>query len=325
MKAIGEACSPRPRAAARRSVLRLGAIGISLAMLAGAVAACSGGSSSEPSSSGSPVLRVGLAQVPATLNPATSPIGASQVVLGFTNEPLLHLKSDGTFAPGLATSWRFLGASNQQFELTLRNNARFSDGSPVTAAAVVGWIQYFAKAQGSNSTALAVKSVEATGEFTVRIDLASPSAIVPRVLSDGNYWGSIACPAAVANPTAFATKSCGAGPYTIETSQSVAGSKYTMVPNKYYYDKSQVRFSKIEFTSIPTPTSMLQSFQTGQLDVALGDLSTADQAVSLGLQVKVGVAAVTGLFFLDKAGAQVKALGDERVRQALTRSIAPPS
>lgn len=49
---------------------------------------------------------------------------------------ITHLNPDGTVAPALATSWSYVGTGNETFEFTLRHDARFSDGTPVTASAV---------------------------------------------------------------------------------------------------------------------------------------------------------------------------------------------
>ena len=52
-------------------------------------------------------------------------------------EPLVRVTCDGRFVPAVATSW-FGDASGRSWSFHLRGNARFSDGTPVTAQAVVG-------------------------------------------------------------------------------------------------------------------------------------------------------------------------------------------
>lgn len=309
---------PRGRRTARtRLRSMIGVASVSTVVLA---SACGANGAAHAGGGDSSVLRIGLPAVTATLNPAKAAIGPTGLQFGLTNEPLLHLTDDGTYAPGLAVHWGYVGSGNRTFDLTLRKNARYSDGTPVTADSVATWLRYMSKAGGTYANALPLDSVESTGKYSLRISLSTPSAIVPSLLSDANYWGSVACPSAVADGS-FTSSSCGAGPYTVKTSASVPGSSYTLVPNKYYYDKDKIRYKKIKIVSISSSTSRLQSLQSGQIDVAYGDYATAEAAASKGFRVTVGAGTFTGLFFPDKTGATVKALSDKRVRKALNYAV----
>jgi peptide/nickel transport system substrate-binding protein len=93
------------------------------------------------------------------------------------------------------------------------------------------------------------------------------------------------------------------------------------VSNKYYYDKSQIKWSKIVVKAIDNPATMLRSIQSGQLDVAMGDPSTFSAAKGAGLNVSTAAGGWSGLTFWDLDGKPVKALGDVRVRQALNYAI----
>ena len=268
-----------------------------------------------------PVLRYGLAAAPDSLDPAHSN-GANP----FAYETLIKENTDGTYSPGLATSWHFVkaargsGLTNKVFELTLRHNARFSDGTPVTAQAVKTYLDY--SVTGAYAFFIGpVGSVEAIGRWTVRIHLKSPSPTI--VLALGSAYpgvGAVASPTCVKTPSMFATQTCGAGPYMLDPSQTVSGDHYTLVPNPYYYDKSKAHWSKVIEKVVPTPASMLQAMQAGQIDVANGDPSTAPAARAAGFSVLHAGSGPT-TFSFDVAGTACKPLADVRVRQALNYAV----
>jgi peptide/nickel transport system substrate-binding protein len=301
----------------------LGAV-ITLLCATGAAAA---GSDSETSA---PVLVVGVASPPpGGLDPTKNPPGGS--VAAFAYEPLIRWLPDGSLGPGLATSWRYINGTgkegslrtNQDFELTLRHDARFSDGAQVTARAVKAWLAYFAGADPVVGSAVGpIESIETVGRWKLRIHLERPNPVLPRALATGNQWGSVAGPRALENPSILATETDGAGPYMLDPSQSVNGRTYTLLPNPYYYHHAAIRFSKVVVRVIPSPASMLEAMTTGQVDVAQGTTSTADAAAAFaGIDVLYASQAVGGLWFLDRSGTLSPPIADVRVRRALNYAI----
>jgi peptide/nickel transport system substrate-binding protein len=99
----------------------------------------------------------------------------------------------------------------------------------------------------------------------------------------------------------------------------VASDHYTLLPNRYYYDKSKIKFSKVILRVIPDPTTMLQAFQAGQLQVAEGDYSTAAAAAANGTVVLSP--GDEQAFTFDVGGSLSKPLADVRVRQALNYAV----
>lgn len=291
-----------------------------VAFLVAFVAVATGGRATKP------VLTVAINVAPPGFDPAKSGAGHDNMVGVLTHEPIVYANPDGSFSPGLATSWQYLKASarslraNKDFKFTLRHNARFSDGTPVTARAVKIWLDYFPTRNGPQAALMgSIASVETVGRWTVIIHLKTPNPIVPFILSN-NPWGLVASPAAVANPSLFAQRTYGAGPYMLDPSQTVAGDHYTLVPNPYYYDKSRQKWSKVVVKVIPLASSLLQAMQAGQVDIGPGDATTVDAASAAGLTVVHGKGKVMTLF-LDAKGVKVKALADVRVRQALNYAI----
>jgi peptide/nickel transport system substrate-binding protein len=299
----------------------LGALALTLLLSLGASSAQAGTGQAHAL----PTMRIGLAAVGPSLNPAT--VGSATTYVGFMNNlaygALFHMTPKGKITPGLATNWHYFSTGrgpNKDFEFTLRRNARFSDGSPVTAAAVAGWLNYFAASGVSYNTYLGPKPrIEAKGKYRVQIHMLSPNPVVPQLLSDGGFnWGFVASPGAVANPTSLGTATAGAGPYQLDSSQTVVGDHYTYVPNPYYYDKKAIKFSQVYIKVISNASSRLQALQAGQLDAEIGDATTASAAESSGFRVVAALATHDMIVLQPSQGGPLK---DVRVRQALNYAL----
>ncbi|MEN3283867.1 MAG: peptide/nickel transport system substrate-binding protein [Solirubrobacteraceae bacterium] len=326
---------------ANRDAVRFGrrsltaSAGIGLMLVALATGGCGGGTtsaatSSQAGSDGTPAaggpkrpLTIGLTSGGASLNPAKDGAGMSQVVRALTNAPIIHIAPDGTFkagGPALATSFRYVGQGNKTFEFKLRSDARFSDGTPVTAAAVKKWLTYFPTENGPYAGQFDFSSIDAKDDATVVLHFAKPNPIAPWLLSEVLNWGAVSSPKAVANPKSLEKTPVGAGPYVFVPSQSVSNDHWTLIPNKYYWDQKAIRFSKITVRIIVNPSSMLQALKTGQLDAAQGDVTTAASAKSAAT-VLFKPSGWNGLAFMDLAGKKVKPIADLRVRQAINYAI----
>jgi peptide/nickel transport system substrate-binding protein len=291
--------------------------------------ACSGNGSTGSKAAAKPVLTVGEVTPPSALNPTTS-IDGLEIVQEFAYEGLTTWVSPktpglaGVAAPGLATSWRYLKSSppNTKFEFTLRHNARFADGTPVTAQAVETWFNYLAKSPLSANWASyfgVLKSVQTVGKWTVVIQLKSPSPNVPYGLTNINLgFGTPASPKCVAHPSKLNSGDCGAGPYMVDSAQTTTGSKYTFVPNPYYYDKSAQHWSKVVLLVVPTESSLLQALRTGEIQLAQADASTAAAAKAAGMATPGAADINAGLFLNLKRPTPLRSL---LVRQAMNYAV----
>jgi peptide/nickel transport system substrate-binding protein len=316
VKLANSPCAGRAR---RRPAISVGVLAALLCTTAVAGAATRTSSLAQPAK---PTLTIGINTAPNSLDPSKDVPGLPLIIHSLGSDAIVHLNPDGSLTPGLATSWRFIGKGRKQFEFTLRRNARFSDGTRVTAQAVKTWFEYFPKANGSRVPIMGpIASIATVGNWTVRLTLKTPNPLLPFVLSEAELWGFVASPKAVADPTILGTTTNGAGPYVLVPSQTVAGSQYTFAPNRFYYDKSKIKFSKVIVRIIANPSTMLQATRTGQLDVASGDATTAAAAQSSRVSVMYRPWGFDGLIFLDRGGVLEKALGDVRVRQALNYAI----
>jgi peptide/nickel transport system substrate-binding protein len=307
--------------------LRTGAA-VLLAIAAGTLAGCGNSGAGGASSSGAkPVLTMGLTNYTTTLNPAIAGGGDQMMPIDLAYTSLIHLGPDGSLGPGLATSWHYIGKTNTDFTLTLRHDARFSDGTPVTASAVKAWLDYaYFTVKGNITASLKLQSVDTAGEWTVELRLSAPNSDVPYLLSEPNMFGFIGSPKAIAHASSLGSGTDGAGLYVAVPSQSIAGSTYVFKPNPYYYDQSAVHFSTVVVKIITSPTTMIEAIKSGQINVAAGDISTAATAQAAGLNVIAAPSDFVQILILDRGpktpdGTAANPLASAQVRQALNYAI----
>ena len=304
-------------------------LGAGAAVLLALLASCSsssGTTATSQSSTGKPVLTMGLTNYTSTLNPAIAGGGDQSMPIDLAYASLTHLEPNGDIGPGLATSWHYVGTTNTDFTFTLRQDARFSDGTPVTASAVKAWLDYaYFTVKGYITGSLALKSIDTIGKWTVELHLSAPNSGVPYLLSEAEMFGFIGSPTSIAHASALGTQTDGAGPYIAVPSQSIAGSVYVFKPNPYYYDPSAVSFSKVVVKIITSPTTMIEAIKSGQLNAAAGDITTAATAQAAGLNVITAPSGFVQILLLDRGqktpGGAPNPLSSVQVRQALNYAV----
>jgi ABC-type transport system substrate-binding protein len=326
MRSFPEATTPsserarRPAGPRKRHWPAAGVAGAITATACLVLAACGGGGSSSVSTTADRtggILTVGFSvQAPQTLDPAKTPQNYAWFE-ELAYEPLIVRHSNGTLAPGLATSWSYTGTGNTTFVLHLRRGATFSDGSPLTAAGVAADLRYVAKAGGQMAPFLAGDTFTATGPATVTIKAAKPNPVFPEILTQDDVVGGIISQSALRSPAKLGTQTFGAGPYKLDPSQTVAGDHYTYVPNPHYYDKSAVRWKKVVIKVITNPQSMLNAIKTGQVQAGNGDPTTIVAARQAGLTVTNTPDLWMGAVLADRNGKMSGPLAKLGVRQAL--------
>jgi peptide/nickel transport system substrate-binding protein len=308
------------RGAGRRTGVRAAAVALAAATSA-TLAACGGqaAGTSHPTSGGKPgeVLTVGFSvQAPETLDPARAPQNYAWFE-ELAYEPLIVQRSDGSLAPGLATSWSYTGTGNTTFVLHLRQGVKFSDGSSLTAQDVADDLGYVVKSAGQMSPFLAGDTFTATGPLTVTIKAASPNPDFPQILTQDDVVGDIISAKGLQSPSLLGTRTFGAGPYMLDASATVTGAQYTYVPNPNYYDKAAAHWKKVVVKVITDPQSMLNAMKTGQVEVANGDPTTIAAATSNGLTVTSTPDLWMGVTLADRGGVLAKPLANAQVRMAL--------
>lgn len=255
------------------------------------------------------------------MNPAKTGGGTSILYASAAYDSLFFVEPDGTYSGDLATEWEYVGDDNLAFEMTIREGVVFSDGEELDAEAVKKSLEYTRDGGFFPSVQLAsFENIEVTGDYTLRIDFSKPVPNAPGILSQ-NGVGFIISPAAIDTPDILDTETAGAGPYILNTDETVVGSTYVFDRNETYWNPDAVKVERLIVQAINDPNTILSSIQTGQISISLGNVATAAAAEQAGLEVYQvgGVTHMVTLF--DRDGVLVPALADERVRQALNHAV----
>jgi peptide/nickel transport system substrate-binding protein len=287
-------------ARARRLGRRIPLLAVA-ALAAGTLAACGGvsnggGTASSASGSASGTTAAGASAAPTgvvgntltlqfnepvSANPALEGTSESDVVFGAIDyDSLIYQLGNGQYVGDLATSWSYApGSKNEVFDLTLRKNVRFSDGSLLTPASVVNSLEYFKQADGPEAGYLAtLASAKATGSDTVRLTFSAPEPNLPFLLSQYQDIGQIIGPQGLANPKTLTTTSDGTGPYVLSAAQSVANSQYVFTRNPQYWNPAAVHYKQFVVKVITDPQTALSAAESGQVDALLSMPTTAQQS-----------------------------------------------
>jgi peptide/nickel transport system substrate-binding protein len=237
-------------------------------------------------------------------------------------DPLIVEEPNGSFAPGLALSWKY-GARNKSFSMKLRPGVKFSDGTPFNAKALKTWLQYAMTVAGGGAQAYikGLSKITVTGPLSLTLTFNTPTPLLPLVFSQIFTVGMPASPKAVAAKD-LATTTDGAGEYMFDSSQSIPGDHYTYVPNPYYWNKRAVHWKKVVVKVISNPSTVIAAMRTGQVDAAIDQpVSSVASAKSAGLKAATPLVLMMTLVLADRNGTLAKPLADVRVRQALNYAV----
>ena len=133
--------------------------------------------------SGEPVATVGLSN---PIDPSNAPHPSNEserLVFRQLYETLVRADCHGRVGPGLAASWQ-LDANGRTWIVTLRENARFSDGTPVTAADVqASWTRDGIGGELRPHVSRLVQSLAVVGDRALAITLRTQRVDVPLALA----------------------------------------------------------------------------------------------------------------------------------------------
>lgn len=240
---------------------------------------------------------------------------------------LTSLDADHKVVPWLATSWK-QSADGLTWTFALKKGVKFTDGTPVTAAAVAYNFDYWVK--GGNSTAQVwldgyYKSAKAVDDTTLQVDLSRP---YPR-LADNLSQGYFGIQSQHALQTRTKEQNCeapiGSGAFIVQKWNR--GQDIVLVKNKHYTSPpanakhtGAAYVDKIDWKFVADSTTRVAALQSGQVDaiydvpaIQWSTLKTGgyqlDKYVTPGRPQQISFNTQQGPFT------------DERVRQAFAYSL----
>ena len=228
--------------------------------------ACGGGSSTSPSTSsgssdsGAPkgTINVGSAYETTDYSPITTSalgMGANWQVL----EGLYRFDmSDYSVSPALAAGDP-VKVSDTEYEISLRDGAKFSDGTDVKAADVVS---SYERTTGDKSIFRQfftfVDSVSAKDDKTVTVKLKYPFSNLKE-----RFVNVHVVPSGMSED-ALKAKPIGSGPYKYE---AISATEITAVPNEHYNGKIPAKAATLKWSALKDDAARLSAALGGSIDV----------------------------------------------------------
>ncbi len=217
--------------------------------------------------------------------------------------------------PGIADEWSS-SPDGMTWTFHIRDNARFSNGEPVTAEDVQFSLERFADPTISvniPSLGVGVESVDIIDDQTVQVNLDRPV---------GAFLENISVfPASIINKAAVLAEGddhwmnpLGTGPFKVK--EWVAGSHITLERNEYYWEEGKPYLDEIRFDYIPDDNARILRIQGGDADLVEGVPWTQipDLSLSEGFSIHVAdIVRYEGVFL----NHTIPPLGEIGVRQAL--------
>jgi peptide/nickel transport system substrate-binding protein len=290
------------------------------AIVAIGLAGCStGGSSAGGSSAGGAgeeqTLRLAQSAAPGNFD-IGSWSGGESLLATAVYDTIVTLDVDGKLSPGIAESWEY-NDDRTVLTLHIRKGMQFSDDAPVDANAVKASLDALRKGASSSAAWASVASVDAPDESTVVVTLSKADAALLPNMAGTN--GAVGAPTALGVESSKLTP-VGSGPYTLNTTKTVVGSKYVLDRNPDNWNVDAYPFEHVEVSVLADPTAAQNALRSGQVDV-LPAAGTAEQVAQYSKsEFNSGEnkpTAVAVLWLADHKGEVVPALADPRVREAI--------
>lgn len=236
------------------------------------------------------------------LNPLTCPDGMQQTVASLLYEGLFQLDPQFQPQPLLCASYTY-DPDSLTYVLTLRHDALFSDGTPLTAADVKASLNA-ARSTARYATRLAdIKSISA-GDGTVTLTLSRPNSALPAlldipILRSGTEKSDI--------PT-------GTGPYLYDESSTPC-----LLASQNWWQGTPQPVERIPLAETADQEAMLYRFSSHDIQLIVSDLTGTDSAAVSG-SVRSADADTAVLQYLG-INAGVTGLDDAAFRRCLSLGV----
>jgi peptide/nickel transport system substrate-binding protein len=202
-----------------------------------------------------------------SLDPTASVTATDRATWGLTNGTLFRAEFDGTIVPSLAESVEY-NADYTEATVKLVSDAKFSDGSPLTAKDVEAT---FNRQKAVESSTLAatmnrVSSITAQEDGSVKFVFAGPFPSFEDYFAQGST--GIFPAAGMASPEEFFKNPVTSGPYKI--AEAWSSNQLVLETNENYFGPKPI-IEDLTLTIVEDANSAISQLQSGQIDYA-GDL-----------------------------------------------------
>jgi peptide/nickel transport system substrate-binding protein len=238
---------------------------------------------------------------------------------------LMRALPDGTIVPDLASSYQ-ISPDGTTYTFTLRPDATFQDGTPVTAADVVFTVQEIQDPDIKSPHLADWEGVQVSSPSARTVVFKLPHAYEPFIenttlgILPAHIWQNISAEEFPFSPAN--THPIGSGPYevaSVATDDTGSATRYDLVPFAQYA-LGEAYVSRITFIFYPSEDAMIKAFNARQIDAIAGiapsDLASITRS-DFNL-VQAPLPRVFGIFFNQSRNL---ALADLAAREALDAAV----
>lgn len=276
-------------------------------------------------------ITVALTQEPPNLNSLLTTDLVSFFVIGHVQEGLIRYDRRGRPAPGIAESWE---QSGKQIIFNLRDNAKWSDGSlvtahdfvfawrtlndPATAAPYASIMRPIKNAEAIQKGEMPPESlgVTAVDDFTLLVDLENPCGYCISVMNHAAFY-----PVKEAFYQKVGDK-YGAevdtllynGPFKM--TKWIHGAELKMEKNEHYWNRDEIVLQELNVGYITEDNrTRLNLFRDGSIALARMGADTVDDAAAQGMRLRTFVTG--GMAYLRLNHTDASPVSDVRLRKAI--------
>lgn len=252
-------------------------------------------------------------------------------------EGLVNQDANGKIIPGVATAWST--TDNQTYIFTLRKDARWSNGDPVTAKDFVySWqrlvdprslspFAWFAQLAGIQNAGEIIAGklpvnqlgVSAVDDHTLKVQLDKPVPYFPSLTANFSLFP---VPQAVVeklgNDWTKVGNLVGNGAYQLQ--ERVVNEKLVLAPNPHYWDHAHTVLTKVTFVPINQESSATKRYLAGDIDITESFPKNLYQKLLKDIPGQVYTPDQLGTYYY-AFNTQRPPTSDVRVRQALSYAI----
>ena len=254
---------------------------------------------------------------PSSLNPAASQ--TAQSAYHFPHYDTLTIQDASLqVQPNLATGWT--KASENVWELTLRDDVTFHDGTPFNAEAAVANMEYHASFEGNPNAGdwAGFVSASVVDEFTFQVEFDNPAPQFPLQMS--MTMGMMINPNMMGEDLTRAPAGSGPWIWSAEDSEAGVTEVYNLNPN--YWDPAKQGVETVTVTAVSDNNARMNALLSGEADIMA---TTRDAQIQTGLDAGNLLVSVPNYFpyilIGGRDGELNPAMGDPRVRQAMALSV----
>jgi peptide/nickel transport system substrate-binding protein len=234
-------------------------------------------------------VRIGIGGSPDSLNPGNGLLSEAYDLYELVYDTPIGVTVDGDFVPELATDWS-VSDDGLTWTMTIRDDAVFHDGEPVTAEDVAFSIQLYKDTEDfpyMPSYASYFETIEATDETTVTLTTAEPigsfeSNIVFMYVLPKHIWEGVDDAVAFENEEMI-----GSGPFALA---EYAQGEFTRLESNADYWGGAPNIDEVIFQTYTNADARVAALQNGDVDAINEFPPTAVPALQNAENVEVHIA-----------------------------------